>query len=177
MLIWTEFLFLIPAEGALNKSGRSTEQRRKVLCVFYIFCSIHPFGETLIYWHHMIVQYRSTQATQHWQKAPVPVFYFPRTIRLLKLIPRYVICFWSSSQQKHSVPESCHKDRFPLLLGNGKVLLSLLWRLPWFLLTSWLCGKAAIVFLDSKRRRRKISFISRFQYSIRTIFVHGVLLS
>lgn len=44
-------------------------------------------------------------------------------IGLLKPIPRNVIRFLSSSQEKHSVPEYCHRDRFPLFTGKWKSLL------------------------------------------------------
>lgn len=118
----------------------------------------------------MIVQYCSTQTNHQC------FIYFLRTIKLLTLIPRYVICFWSSSQQKHSVPEFCHKDQFPLLLGNGKVCYPCFEDSRGFFLLLDFVEKPQPFLLDSKRRTRKISFISPFQYSIRAIFVHGVLI-
>lgn len=67
-----------------------------------------------------------------------------KVIRLLKLNRRNVICFLSSSQEKHSV---CPwQGSIPSFTWKRESLLWLLWRFPRFLLTSWVCARAPVLF-------------------------------
>lgn len=67
-----------------------------------------------------------------------------KVIRLLKLNRRNVICFLSSSQEKHSV---CPwQGSIPSFTWKRESLLWLLWRFSRFLLTSWVCARSPVLF-------------------------------
>lgn len=84
-------------------------------------------------------------------------------IATLKLIPRNVICFLSSSQEKHHHPRVLPQGSIPppffFLLGNGKKFVLIALKIPVvssYFVPWWKC--TAVFFFSPLRSEQEISF-------------------